>query len=152
MEIIKKIQTNKFQILVNDIENPTFFYFGKNSRYDYKTKTIIPYKNINGEIPLFESNYIYVFHIKFKIISVQNKGYFVIEEKDNNDYLQNNGYDIYNMPKFSYLDFLPFILDVQNKKIKMDDDGYFECNLRNSNKNGNKFIMYCEEDNHENQK
>ena len=151
MKIIKKIKTDRKQICVDDIENPQFMFFGQYPPYDYKNMILLPYKNAAREITLFESNYIYVFRMRFKIIGTQWKGFFVIEEKDNTDYLQQNKFgdaslDFYNMPKFSANDFFSFIDAIQNGKLVPDSEGYFECNLRTCKRNTNIFVVYDEKD------
>lgn len=150
MEIIKKIPTNTFQIYVNDVENPKFLLFSQRGYYNYNNGQIYPYLNMHGEINLCESNYIYVFRMKFKVISVNWKGFFIISEKDNEDYKIDTSvgirYDLPAMPKFSSNDFYTFFDQIQQRNIQMDSDGYFECNLRTIKRNTNKFVTFKEED------
>ena len=55
MEILEKIKTDREQIFVDDIENPSFMFFGQYNPYDYRLKVILPYRNVSREIPLFAS-------------------------------------------------------------------------------------------------
>ena len=157
MKIIKKIPMKWFT-LVDDIEQPNFIYFGKiQDKYNYKSNQYSPYTNKHykygtgvGYFPLQESYNTYVIRMKFKVLTTVYKGFFVLQEKDNEDYLQErycgDTYDVYSMPKFSSQDFFEFFECVQKGEIK-PEDGYFECNLRITKKTDNYFVKYYPEDN-----
>ena len=157
MKIIKKIPVN-WKSLVDDIENPTFIYFAdKSNIYDYHNKKLKVYTNAQykygtgkGYFELQESGYTYVIRMKFRICSTTYKGFFLIEEKDNKNYLQEYYDGLRNdtsaMPKMSPSDFYQFFEYVQDGIIK-PENGYFDCNLRLTKKASQYFLKFLVEDN-----